>query len=108
MENKVLFDVCIRSLTEKLPILRKMTGMTQKDLAEILGVSRQTITNIESGTLKMKWSLFLAIMFIFGIDQNSAVYLKTIDLPYAELKEWLGTKCNLRNFEINENLTYRK
>ena len=64
-----------------------MTGLTQKDLADILGVSRQTITNIESGSSKMKWSLFLAIIFIFDLDYNTSEYLKTIDIPYTELKE---------------------
>ena len=95
MKEKELFENCIRALTAKLPVLRKMTGMTQKDLADILGISRQTITNIESGSAKMKWSLFLAIMFIFSINKDSSVYLKTIDIPYAELKIWFSQRCNL-------------
>ena len=88
-KNKELLGRCIEILTKELPVLRKMTGLTQKDLANILGVSRQTITNIESGAGKMKWSLFLAIMFIFDLDYNTSEYLKTIDIPYTELKEWL-------------------
>ena len=87
-KNKELLGRCIEILTKELPVLRKMTGLTQKDLANILGVSRQTITNIESGAGRMKWSLFLAIMFIFDLDYNTSEYLKTIDIPYTELKEW--------------------
>ncbi len=79
-------------LTKELPVLRKMNGFTQQDLAEILGVSRQTVTNIESGAGKMKWSLFLAIMFIFSLDHATSEYLKTIDLPYPELKDWFIAK----------------
>ena len=88
-KNNELFEKCIAALTKELPVLRKMSGLTQKDLANIIGVSRQTITNIESGASKMKWSLFLAIMLIFDLDNNTSEYLKTIDIPYVELKEWL-------------------
>lgn len=62
-KNEALFDSCTDCLTKELPVLRKMAGFTQKDLGEILGVSRQTIINIESGTSKMKWPIFLASMF---------------------------------------------
>ena len=91
-KNKELFDLCTNCLTRELPVLRKMAGFTQADMGEILGVSRQTITNIESGTSKMKWTTFLALMFIFNLDHNTSEYLRTIDLPYPQLKEWLLEK----------------
>lgn len=91
-KNKELFDSCTDCLTKELPVLRKMAGLTQKDMGEILGVSRQTITNIESGTSKMKWPIFLASMFIFSLDHNTSEYLKTISLPYPQLKDWLHEK----------------
>lgn len=90
--NQELFDSCTELLSKKLPILRKMAGLTQTDMGEILGVSRQTITNIESGASKMKWSIFLALMFIFSLDHNTSEYLKTINLPYLQLKKWLHEK----------------
>ena len=90
--NNELFETCITCLTKELPVLRKMAKLTQKDLGEILGVSRQTITNIESGTGKMKWSIFLSTMFIFSLDHNTSEYLKTIDIPYSQLKDWLNEK----------------
>lgn len=91
-KNKELFESCIDCLTKDLPVLRKMAGLTQKDMGEILGVSRQTITNIENGTSKMRWSFFLALMFIFSLDHNTSAYLKTINLPYLQLKDWLHEK----------------
>lgn len=50
---------------------------------EILGVIRQTITNIENGTGKLKWSLFLATMFIFSLDHNILEYLKNMDICHT-------------------------
>lgn len=87
-----LLEICTNCLTKELPVLRKMARLTQKDLGEILDVSRQTITNIESGTGKMKWSTFLATMFIFSLDHSTSEYLKTIDMPYLQLKNWLNEK----------------
>lgn len=90
--NNDFFEISVNCLAKELPVLRKMVRLTQKDLGEILGVSRQTITNIESGTSKMKWSLFLAAMFVFGLDQTTSEYLNTRDIPYQQLKEWLHEK----------------
>ena len=55
-------------------------------------MSRQTITNIESGKSEMKWYVFLALMFVFSLDNNSLEYLKRLDIPYAEIKKWLEEK----------------
>ncbi len=87
-----LFETCTSCLAKELPVLRKMAGLTQKETGELLGVSRQTITNIENGTVKMKWSIFLAAMFIFSLDRSTSEYLKTIDIPYEQLKNWLHEK----------------
>jgi len=40
----------------------------------------------------MKWSLFLAIMFIFSLDHNTSEYLKILNIPYSNIKEWLIEK----------------
>ena len=83
MNNNELFEKCTECLKKELPVLRKMAGLTQKDLGEILGVSRQTITNIENGTGKLKWSLFLAAMFIFSLDHNILEYLKVLQISLS-------------------------
>lgn len=84
-----LLERCTECLSKELPMLRKMNHLTQTQLGHIVGVSRQTITNIESGKSKMKWTIFLALMFIFRLDRESAEYLKQIDIPYDEVRQWL-------------------
>lgn len=91
-QEETLFRLCAQKLTAALPVLRKMNNLTQKKMGEIIGVSRQTITNIESGKSEMKWSVFLAIMFIFSLDADSAEYIKRLDIPFTELKTWLQQK----------------
>jgi len=83
---------CTQILVQELPTLRKMNNLTQKDLGDILGVSRQTITNIESGKTEMKLIHFWAIMYVFSLSSDSLEYLKKLDIPYKELKMWLIEK----------------
>ena len=82
----------ISIMTKELPVLRKINNLTQKGLGEVVGVSRQTITNIESGRNEMKWSLFLSLMFVFSLDQDSNEYLRSQDFPYADIVSWLKSK----------------
>lgn len=98
METENLLDVkekCVKELTEVLPVLRKMNNLTQQDLGEIIGVSRQTITNIESGKAKMQWPVFLSLMFIFSLEKSSQKYLLDLDIPYDEIRQWLFNKRGL-------------
>lgn len=93
MNEIELFDISIKVLTHNLSVLRKICGITQSELADIIGLSRQTISNIESGNQKMKRPTFMAIMFLFSLDQNTALYLKNIGIPYKDLKKWLYQKA---------------
>lgn len=91
--NTDLLKRCTDCLTDELPVLRKMTGLTQENLGQIIGVSRQTIANIENQKRQMKWSTFLALMFIFSLSGESSAYLKTLNIPYDDLKQWI---CDIR------------
>lgn len=46
-------EALISSLTEELPVLRARIGLSQGDLASMVGVSRQTYSSIETGKRKM-------------------------------------------------------
>lgn len=63
-------DYC-RRLTDLLPLLRSRLGMTQEELGMISGVSRVTISQIESGRAKMNWLHFSALMMVCIADRNS-------------------------------------
>lgn len=91
-EHENMIKECTKKFAKELPILRKMNNLTQKKLGEIVGVSRQTITNIESGKTDMQLTLFFALMFIFTLDNDTEEYIKRIDIPYDEIKNWLKKK----------------
>jgi putative transcriptional regulator len=58
------------NLTNRIAILRAERKMTQKDLAEKAGVSRQTIISIEKGKYTPSLTLAFDIVNVFevGID----------------------------------------
>lgn len=93
MENqKEIISNCTGKLAKELPVLRKMCNLTQKDLGDIAGVSRQTITNIESGKCEMKWTLFLALMLLFSFNKSCTNYIKDLDIPDKRIKDFLLSK----------------
>ena len=47
--------------------LRREAGMTQRDLAEALGVSRQAVSKWETGTADPSTSNLLALAKLFGV-----------------------------------------
>lgn len=59
----------IQTLTNALPILRASIGISQGEIADYIGVSRQTYCALEQGKRLMSWSTFLSL-FLFFISNN--------------------------------------
>ena len=58
-------EAYIMRMTDHLPSLRAKIGISQEELARILGISRQTYSSAESHRKKMSWQLFLMLVFFF-------------------------------------------
>ena len=48
-------------LISLLPTLRTYLGISQQELVEYIGVTRQTYSALEQGKRKMSWSVFLSL-----------------------------------------------
>ncbi len=55
----------ISRLTYDLPVLRARLGISQAELAERIGISRQTYNSIETGKKEMTWTTFMALIAVF-------------------------------------------
>ena len=64
-------------LTAELVRLRKRLGLTQEELEETSGISRVTLSQIESGRSSMSWLHFASLMQLFTQNQE------TKELVYA-------------------------
>lgn len=74
----------IDMLINNMPVLRVATRMTQAQLAEKVGVSRQTIASIETRKRPMPWTLYLAVVFVFQQHEESAILIDKLELLSKE------------------------
>lgn len=62
----------VAALTAELPFLRMKAGISQGEIAEAVGISRQTYGSLERGDRSMGWGTYLSLIFFF--DNNSATH----------------------------------
>jgi DNA-binding XRE family transcriptional regulator len=58
-------DEIIKSVSEKLRLIRTEAGYTQDKMADIIGVSKKTLVQIEKGRLLANWSTVVSITALF-------------------------------------------
>ena len=57
-----------RRIQNRIVVLRAERGLSQKDLAEQLGVSRQTIISLEKNRYNPSLKLAFDIALLFGVE----------------------------------------
>ncbi|MEC1524106.1 helix-turn-helix domain-containing protein [Neobacillus niacini] len=58
-------DEIIKLVSDKLRLIRTEAGYTQDKMAEIIGVSKKTLVQIEKGRLQAGWSTVVTICALF-------------------------------------------
>ena len=64
----------IEEFVDDLPKLRKRLGISQTELGEKVGLSRQTISLVERKQLALTWNNYLAIMMFFSLNSSNIFY----------------------------------
>ena len=67
-------------MIKNLKKLRESAGLTQEKLGVKLGVSRQTISTIETRNCSLTWSLYLAMVCVFQQYDDSKALLEKLKL----------------------------
>jgi len=62
---KVTRDEIMMQVSEKLRLIRTEAGYTQDKMAEIIGVSKKTLVQIEKGRVHANWSTAVSICALF-------------------------------------------
>ena len=65
-------EMFIEALTAELAPLRAKIGISQTEIASMIGISRQTYSSIEAGSRKMSWNTYLSLVFFF--DYHAATH----------------------------------
>ena len=71
-------DKYINALNEDLAVLRVKSGVSQAELANIIGVSRQTYSAIENGRKKMMWPTYLTLIYFYDSLVSTRELLRSL------------------------------
>lgn len=75
----------------KLPAIRKKLGLSQSELGEKVGLSRQSISSIERGAVTLSWNIFLAIALVVFVNDPDIFEDIADDERYLAVIESLKT-----------------
>ena len=70
----------IDRMVKNLPVLRASIRITQKELAQKIGITRQSMMNIENRRRPLQWSTYLALVLVFQQAEESRKLLESLRL----------------------------
>lgn len=76
---------CIELLTENLSPLRAKASITQAEIANLIGISRQTYYAIETGQREMSWNTYLSLLLFFDTNNATRSMLRDLNIYPREL-----------------------
>ena len=82
-------------LTKELPALRGAAKATQDEIANAIGVSRQTYNAVEMQKRKMTWNTYMSLILFFDYNPNTHYTIRQLDaFPYRLDECWLSGKMD--------------
>lgn len=75
--NEATKKEVLESFWKKVPEVRKRLEMSQTEFGDKVGLSRQSISSLERGTVQLTWDTFLAIMMVVRVN-NEEMYEQLI------------------------------
>lgn len=84
MRKCLVSDECKREnremLQKNLLVLRARLAISQEEMANLIGVSRQTYYGLETGKNEMSWTIYSALMFFFCEVQATREIIDGLDI----------------------------
>ena len=90
----------IDALTPELLLLRTKAEISQEEIANIIGISRQSYGAIERKARKMSWNTFLSRIMFYDYNQKTHKLIRSIGaFPYDIIKHF-NEGVDLHDIEI--------
>lgn len=77
--NKDERQEMLETLVNNIPVLRSKMGITQQELADRIGITRNTLNAIENKKTTLSWVNFIAITLLFYINDDTKPLLDTLN-----------------------------
>ena len=74
-------------MADNMATLRTKLGLSQQELAEAIGMTRQTISATETGVRPLSWTCFLSVLFVFMQNKETKILLKALGIYTDELAD---------------------
>ena len=94
-------DGFIATLTPNLAILRTQADISQEELANLIGVSRQTYSSIERKMRRMSWSTYLSLVLFYDHNQKTHKLMRSLSLFPTELIVRFNDGVDFSSFELS-------
>lgn len=97
-------DGFIAMLTPNLTILRTKAEISQEELANLIGVSRQTYSAIERKIRKMAWSTYLSLVLFYDHNQKTHKLVRQLSIFPQELIIRFNDGTDYSDYEVGSFL----
>lgn len=97
-------DSFIATLTPHLAILRAQADVSQEEIANLIGISRQTYSAIERKVRKMSWNTYLSLVLFYDHNQKTHQLMRHLSLFPTELVIRFNEGIDFSSFELSEFL----
>ena len=77
--QEALRERLMTAFTEMLPTLRTRLKLSQAELGQRIGATRQTIHAIESRKRQLTWNMFLSLVFVFWSHPDTKPMLQLME-----------------------------
>lgn len=94
----------ISALTAELAVFRTKAGISQEELAGLIGVTRQTYGAFERKTRRMTWSTYLSLILVFDYNENTHNMLRGSSAYPREILKQFNDGKESDTFQLDEML----
>lgn len=91
----------IEALTPELALLRAEAEISQEEIANLIGVSRQTYGSIERKARKMSWNTYLSLILFYDYNKKTHKMIRNISAFPHELIKRFNEGEEPVDFELN-------
>ena len=78
-----------KNLAENLSTLRAKLSLSQQDLADLIGASRQTISLIERGSREMMWDTCMSLTLLFISNDDTRALMPSLGIDIKAMSDSL-------------------